>query len=80
MSSVLLAFSFKEFALQKALMRFPCVCAAVTLMLEALTSSAWAEFPTFRPERVRPCQELSRKLRRESVAAIKRVGDNITVT
>ena len=51
-TSVFPVFSFREFALQNASMRSPCVCAEDRLKQAALTSSAWAEHPTFRPRRV----------------------------
>ena len=45
-------------------------------MEAALISSACAELPTFRPEMVSPCPKLSRKLKSESITAMKRVGDS----
>ena len=44
--------------------------------MEAALISACAELPTFRPEMVSPCPELSRKLKSESITAMKRAGDS----
>ena len=58
--SVFVALSFRQFALQKLSTSFPWIMAALMLMLAALTPSAWAELPTFKPEIVRPCHTYTR--------------------